>query len=159
MATQTKEIAFEKLIESYLIDNYKYSKRLPGDYNKEFCIDKELFLKFFETSQPKLFAKLQDQHGELFEQKFLDRLNREIKARGLLDVLRKGIKDSGVEVQIAYFKPVSGLNADTQSLYDQNILSIIRQLKYSEKNEKSIDTVLFLNGLPICTLELKNPLS
>lgn len=159
MATQTKEIAFEKLIESYLLDNYKYSKRLPWDYNKEFCIDKELFLKFFEASQPKAFSKLQDQHGELFEQKFLDRLNKEIKARGLLDVIRKGVKDSGVEVQVAYFKPVSGLNAETQNLYDQNILSIIRQLKYSEKNEKSIDTVLFLNGLPICTLELKNPLS
>lgn len=160
MATSTKEIAFEASIGNYLTQITKqYIKRAPGDYNKELCLDKEMIFSFIKNTQPKAFEKLQETHGDLFEQKFLKRLTEEIKVRGLLDVLRNGIKDYGVEVQLAYFKPASGLNPETQALYQGNILSLIRQLKYSLKNENSIDTVLFLNGLPICTIELKNPLS
>lgn len=160
MATSTKEIAFEASIENYLTQiTGQYIKRAPGDYNKELCLDKEMIFSFIKNTQPKAFEKLQETHGDLFEQKFLKRLTEEIKVRGLLDVLRNGIKDYGVEVQLAYFKPASGLNPETQALYQGNILSLIRQLKYSLKNENSIDTVLFLNGLPICTIELKNPLS
>jgi type I restriction enzyme R subunit len=80
-------------------------------------------------------------------------------ARGTLDVLRKGINGWGCHFDLAYFQPESGLNEEHQRLYNGNILSVIRQLHYSEKDpDKSIDTVLFLNGLPIFTAELKNPL-
>ena len=73
--------------------------------------------------------------------------------------MRKGIKDSGCRFQLAYFKPASGLNEAIQKLYEGNLFSVVRQLKYSRKNENSIDLVLFLNGLPIFTAELKNPLT
>lgn len=159
MPVSTKEIAFEQTIESYLLDNHQYLKRIPMNYDKIFCIDSELLFQFLQATQGKAFAKLQDQHGDLLGQKFLKRLYDEIKTRGTLDVLRNGIKDSGVTLDLAYFKPASGLNPETEEFYSKNVLSEIRQLKYSTKNENSIDTVLFLNGLPIFTVELKNQLS
>ena len=160
MPTNTKEIAFEQIIEDHLINTTKqYIKRYPGDFDRELCVDKEILIQFLQDTQPKQLEKLQEVHGELFEQKFFARLNQEIKARGILDVLRKGIKDYGSHIQLAYFKPVSTLNPETTRLYDNNKLSLIRQLKYSTSNQNSIDTVLFLNGLPIITIELKNQLS
>jgi type I restriction enzyme R subunit len=91
--------------------------------------------------------------------KFLQRLASEISKRGTLDVLRKGVKDSGCKVQLAFFRPATGLNQATQKLYEANQFTVIRQLRYSENGHQSIDLVLFLNGLPIFTAELKNPLT
>ena len=70
-----------------------------------------------------------------------------------------GIKDSGCKFRLAYFRPASGLNEETQRLHAANLFAVVRQLRYSEKNEKSLDLVLFLNGIPIFTAELKNPLT
>ena len=74
-------------------------------------------------------------------------------------MLRKGIKLLGCKFKLAYFPPVSGLNPETQKLYRGNIFSIVRQLKYSQQNENSLDLAVFLNGLPLFTAELKNPLN
>ena len=84
-------------------------------------------------------------------------MSAEVAKRGTIDVLRHGIKDMGCKFQLAYFRPASGLNPETQQLYQANQFSIIRQLHYSQQDEKSLDLVLFLNGLPIFTTELKNP--
>ena len=92
-------------------------------------------------------------------EQFLKRLAAEIERRGALDVLRNGIKDSGCKFRLAYFRPASGLNEETLRLYEANIFSVVRQLRYSTKNDKSLDLVLFLNGIPIFTAELKNPLT
>jgi type I restriction enzyme, R subunit len=73
--------------------------------------------------------------------------------------LRNGIRDSGSKFQLAYFRPASGLNEETQRLYGANLFGLVRQLRYSGKNENSLDLVLFLNGIPIFTAELKNPLT
>jgi len=72
-------------------------------------------------------------------------------------VLRDGIKDTGCKFRLAYFRPSSGLNPELQQRYEANLFSVVRQLHYSEKNENSLDIVLFLNGIPIFTAELKNP--
>jgi type I restriction enzyme R subunit len=77
----------------------------------------------------------------------------------MIDVLRHGIIDLGIPVRLAYFKPGSGMNKSATALYEKNVLQITRQVKYSLANENSIDTVIFLNGLPIITIELKNPLT
>ena len=77
----------------------------------------------------------------------------------MLDVLRKGVKDRGCEFKLTYFRPSSGMNPDHQRLYAQNRFSLIRQLHYSQRNEKSLDMTLFLNGLPLVTMELKNSLT
>lgn len=156
MPTNTKESGFEAHIEQYLLDQNNYTKRKPSDYDKEFCIDRELTLRFIQQAQPEEWEKLVESHGSFAEDKFFKRLNEEIKARGLLDVLRNGVKDNGSNFSLAHFKPSTGMNAETQKLYEGNIFSVIRQLKYSIRNENSIDMVLFLNGLPIFTVELKN---
>ena len=78
---------------------------------------------------------------------------------GVLDVLRKGVKDRGCNFNLTYFRPSSGMNPHHQELYAQNRFSLIRQLRYSQKNEKSVDMALFLNGLPLVTMELKNSLT
>lgn len=136
-----------------------YRKRSPNDYNRSLCIDPDVVLEFVYATQPQEWEKLKAQHGADVKQKFLQRLASEITKRGTLDVLRKGIKDSGCKFQMAFFKPSTGLNQDTQKLYAANQFTIIRQLKFSEKSEQSLDMGLFLNGIPIFTAELKNPLT
>ena len=86
-------------------------------------------------------------------------LSREIKRRGALDVLRKGVKDSGCKFELAYFRPASGLNEELKRLHAANLFAVVRQLRYSKENSKSLDLALFLNGIPIFTAELKNPLN
>ncbi|OGX39611.1 MAG: hypothetical protein A3D87_01480, partial [Omnitrophica WOR_2 bacterium RIFCSPHIGHO2_02_FULL_50_17] len=96
-------------------------------------------------------------HGADVEKKFLYRLNQELDSRGMLDCLRHGITDYGKKFTLAYFKPVSKLNPETQRLYNKNILTVTRQVHYSTKDESSIDMLLSVNGLPAATIELKNP--
>src|SRR5207247_7860072 len=111
------------------------------------------------ATQPKEWARLKQHHGAAVRERFLRRLTAEIKQRGALDVLRHGIRDSGCRFQLAYFRPASGLNAETQLLYGANLFALVRQLRYSAKHENSLDLVLFLNGVPLFTAELKNPLT
>jgi len=84
-------------------------------------------------------GKLKQQHGADVKERFLKRLSSESKQHGVLDVLRRGIKDSGCKFQLTCFRPSSGLNEALEKLYQANLFSVIRQLKYSEKNEKSLD--------------------
>jgi type I restriction enzyme R subunit len=159
MPINYKEIAFEDAIEQYLLQFGGYKKRNAMDYNKELAIDTEVLFGFIKDSQPKQWAKLCQNHGSGVEQKFLQRLVKELDNRGMLDVLRHGVIDLGVKVQLAFFKPVSGMNYDARELYHKNTLTVTRQVKYSLKNENSIDMLLSINGLPVMTLELKNPLT
>jgi len=85
-------------------------------------------------------------------------LNDEISRRGVIDVLRNGFKDRGCSFSMVYFEPNSGLNLEHRELYLKHRRSLIRQLKYSLKNENSIVMALFLNGIPLLTMELKNQL-
>ncbi len=134
-----------------------YCKHLSEEYDKPFCLIPEDVLNFIYTTQPKEWDKFKKQHEGDARAPFLQRLASELRARGTLHVLRKGIKANGCRFQLAYFIPSSGLNYDLLSLYSANLFSEIRQLNYSEKNNNSLDLVLFLNGLPIFTAELKNP--
>ena len=160
MKTNTREVGFEEFIDIHLAFNNGYKTRnAKRDYDKALAMDPELVLEFIQKTQPKTWEKLSDRHGEATRDRFLQRLDEEISSRGVLDVLRKGIDDHGVHVDMAFFQPTTGLNKETLALYEGNILSAIRQVKYSDKNENSIDMVLFLNGLPIFTVELKNQLT
>lgn len=162
MPTNLRESGFEQHIEKYLIDEKTcaYRKRVPKDYDKERCIDSELLLEFIQATQEMEWRKLAEHHGADFvREKFLKRLDEESATRGVLDVLRRGLKDNGCSFVLSYFQPATGINEETQRLFAANIFSEVRQLKYSAQNENSIDMVLFLNGLPIFTLELKNQLT
>lgn len=134
-------------------------RRTPDDYDRSLCLIPRDVLDFILATQPKTWAKLKQHHGADINDRFLKRLARELTRRGTLDVLRKGIKDSGCQFHPAYFRPASGLNEDLERLYRGNLFTIVRQLRYSEQNENSLDLGLFLNGLPLFTVEVKNPLT
>ena len=149
---------FEDHIEAYL-NRSGYRSRRTIHYNKRLCLIHDETLGFIQETQPNEYQKLERQYRTETPAKLLDRISREIDRRGVLDVLRKGIKDRGCNFNLTYFRPSSGMNPRHQELYDQNRFSLIRQLKYSQKNEKSVDMTLFLNGLPLVTMELKNSLT
>ncbi len=136
-----------------------YRKRRPEDYDRALCLLPRDVADFVLATQPKEWKKLEQHHGAAVREQFLKRLAAEIERRGALDVLRNGIRDSGCKFQLAYFRPASGLNEETRRLHAANLFAVVRQLRYSAKSESSIDLVLFLNGIPIFTAELKNPLN
>ncbi len=136
-----------------------YQRRGDADYDKSLCLIPRDVLDFILATQPQEWDRLKQHYGDQVEERFLRRLSSEIGRRGALDVLRNGIRDMGCRFRLAYFRPASGLNDDIRWLYEGNIFSVARQLHYSEKNNKSLDLTLFLNGIPIFTGELKNPLT
>jgi type I restriction enzyme R subunit len=136
-----------------------YHKRRPEDYDRALCLVPRDVLDFVLATQPKEWQKLAQHHGAAVKEQFVKRLAAEIERRGALDVLRSGVKDSGCKFKLAYFRPASGLNEETQRMHAANIFAIVRQLRYSGKNENCLDLGLFLNGIPIFTAELKNPLN
>ena len=153
----TNEKAFEELIEQSLIIDGGYIKGDPAQFNRELAMDTSVLFQFIHDTQKDVWNELAGIHGAEVEKKFLYRLNQELDARGMLDCLRNGIIDYGKKFKLAYFKPVSGLNPETQTLYEKNVLTCTRQVHYSTKDESSVDMVLSLNGLPVATIELKNP--
>ncbi|MEO8603511.1 MAG: type I restriction endonuclease [bacterium] len=136
-----------------------YRRRAPGDYDRGLCLLPRDLLDFVLATQPEQWQRLTQHHGAEVTARFLARVAQEIGKHGTLDVLRKGVKDSGCSFRLAYFRPVSGLNDELRRLHQANLFSAVRQLHYSERNENSLDLMLFLNGLPLLSAELKNPLS
>ena len=91
---------------------------------------------------------------------FAIRVANEVDARGVLDVLRHGVKDRGVLVDLCYFRPGHTLAADALKEYDANVLSVERQLHFSARDAaQSVDLAFFVNGLPVASVELKNPMT
>jgi type I restriction enzyme, R subunit len=136
-----------------------YRRHRPEEYDRALCLIPQDVLDFVLATQPKEWDKLRQHHGAALQEQFLRRVASEIERRGALDVLRIGVKDSGVKFQLAYFRPSSALNEQIQRLYLANLFAVARQLRYSEKHENSLDLALFLNGIPIFTAEVKNPLT
>ena len=136
-----------------------YHQRLPQDYDRTLCLLPRDVVDFLLATQPKQWQRLSEHYGVQVQERFLKRLSSEIARRGALDVLRSGVKDMGCSFRLAYFAPASGLNEETRRLHAGNFFAVARQVRYSLKNEKSLDLVLFLNGIPLFTAELKNPLS
>jgi len=136
-----------------------YRKRSSEDYDKRLCLIPADVVDFVYATQPKEWEKFKKQYAGDAKDRLLARLASEVRTRGTLEVLRKGIKSDGCSFRLAYFHPSSGLNEELQKLYEANLFTAVRQLKYSEANEKSLDLALFLNGLPVFTAELKNPLT
>ena len=150
------EKAFEEAIESHLLKKGGYIKGNPDDFNRELALDTKAIFTFLQETQHEAWKKSLSIHGSVIESKLLQRITKELENRGTLDVLRNGFIDYGVRYKMAYFKPASGLNPETEKLYKLNRLTVTRQLKYSQKSEKSVDMLLGLNGLPVSTVELKS---
>jgi type I restriction enzyme, R subunit len=150
------ESVFEAAIVRSLIEQGGYAETNAADFSRELVLDRHQALAFFQETQPARWEKLAAVHGDDVENRLIQRLFKELDLRGTLDVLRNGIVDYGVRFDMAYFKPESQLNPETKALYDRNRLTVTRQVRYSPQNERSVDLVLGLNGLPIATVELKN---
>ena len=157
MPTYTEQ-RFEDHIEEHL-NQSGYRSLKSSRYDKPLCLIPNETLQFIQDTQLEAYQKLERQYGEETSVKLLDRISKQIASRGVLDVLRKGVKDRGCDFKLTYFQPSSGMNPDHKTLYAQNRFSLIRQLHYSQRNEKSLDMVLCLNGLPLVTMELKNSLT
>ena len=149
---------FEEHIEERLLAS-GWRKGRSGDYDKALGQLSAELLGFVQDTQADRYVQLEQQYGADTPQKFCRRVAREIRNKGTLKILREGVKDRGVTFRLAYFQPRSGLNPEHQRLYGLNRLTVARQLYYSAGKKNSIDLVLFLNGLPIITAELKNSLT
>ena len=160
-STNTKENGFEKHIVDYLVDSNKYVQRENTNYDNVNCIDEDLLFLFLEETQTKALDKLKRFHKDLYKQKIVKRLNDQIKQKGVIEVLRKGIVDgfTDTKLRLFYDKPVSHYNQKANDLYHANIFSAMRQVYFSPQNKKSLDIVTFINGLPIVSFELKNELT
>lgn len=150
------ENAFESAIISSLCQNGGYVEGDNKTFNKDLAFDKEKVLEFLQNTQKSSWEKLEKYHGEEIRNKLTARLYKELDLRGMLDVLRNGIVDYGVRFKLCYFKPENEKNDELLELYNKNILTVTRQVRYSLKNENSLDLVLSINGLPVATMELKN---
>ncbi len=159
MAIDATERGFEANIESSLVQSGYEKRQITGqalEGFKKYAIDTEVLFQFLEATQGKSLERLQKVYKEQYRQKIIDRLNKELDKRGMIDCLRHGIKDYGVTLKLSYNKPVSTMNRTLIEQYKQNIFTVSRQVFYSLTNNNSIDMLISLNGLPIAVLELKN---
>lgn len=153
----TSEKRFEQDIETYFL-NHGFRKILPSTFDKEKMLFPEVLEEFVSKTQPKAWARYTKLYGASAVEKLIRRINTAISESNVLDVLKKGIKDMGIEIKLCYFKPSSNLNQDLVNLYEGNICSITRQFSYSKNNNNTIDTVLSINGIPLFAFELKDQL-
>ncbi|MFG1903168.1 type I restriction endonuclease subunit R [Micromonospora carbonacea] len=155
------ERTFEAAIEAAL----RQAGWLAGStshYDRSLGLDTAELAAFIGATQPDEWAKLLAYHGNdpnVAQRQFAQYLARQIDERGPLDVLRRGVKDKGVLIRLAYFKPAHAITDDALTLYRANRLTVTRQLAYSTSNNNTLDLVLFVNGIPLATAELKNPLT
>lgn len=154
--TDRTEEGFETLIVNWLVDQNGYKEGTNNDYNQEYAVDEACLFRFLNDTQPTELAKLGVNDSELQKQHFLHRLSGEISKRGIIDVLRKGVKTYPAELIMFYFTPTEN-NEKSKQMFEKNIFSVTRQLHYSSGATKlALDLCLFINGLPVITIELKN---
>lgn len=155
----TSEKRFEQDIETYLLsEEGGYIKGSMATYDKVKAIDLLLLKTFIAKTQPKEWERFCKLYGDGAEKQLYKRFDEEVQAKGLIHVLRYGVRDRGIDLKFCYFAPPSGLNEDLVRKYSNNILTCTRQFYYSAQNNYSIDMVLSLNGIPIAAIELKNQL-
>ena len=154
----TSESAFEAAIEDCLLSS-GYESLPSSGFERERAIFPEVVLDFIRTTQAKAWAKLESLHGEKTADRVLQDLCKWMDSHGSLATLRHGFKCYGRTLRVAFFKAAHGLNEELETRYSANRLGLTRQLRFSPKNEKSLDVVLSVNGIPVATLELKNPLT
>ncbi|ENT6510729.1 type I restriction endonuclease subunit R [Campylobacter upsaliensis] len=152
--TNYTEKNLESFIEAHLLES-GYIKRESKDYDKSLGVDRELFLNFLHSTQAKTLQELEIRG--IKEQELLKRIFSQIQDKGIVKALQAGVKIRDITIKLAHPKPNSSNNPQSLENYNKNIFSITRQLYFSEKNNKSLDMVIFLNGLPLITMELKNP--
>lgn len=157
--TNTKESGLEALIVKWLVDHNGYEQGTNADYNREYAVDETRLFRFLQDTQPNALEKLGVFKSDLKKKQFLNRLQGEIAKRGIIDVLRNGVKIYPANLIMFYLTPTEN-NAKAKEMFEKNIFSVTRQLQYSmDATRLALDICLFINGLPVITFELKNQLT
>ena len=158
MTSHTTEQAFESTVESMLLD----AGWRAGDLG-EWDVDRALFparaVAFIRDTQPDEWARMAGLHGDGIESLIVAQLARELDLKGSLDVLRHGFRFSGRTFRLAYFAPAHGLNPDALARFERNELTVTRQAPCHPGKGDTLDLVFALNGVPVATCELKNPMT
>ena len=157
--SNTKEDGLETIIVDWLVKHNGYEQGTNADYNKEYAIDETRLFRFLADTQPDEMEKLAVFKSEQKKRTFLNRLQGELAKRGIIDVLRNGIKVYPADLIMFYLTPNEN-NDTAKALYAKNIFSVTRQLRYSiDAGKLALDLCIFINGLPVITFELKNQLT
>ena len=151
----TSETGLEKIIVDWLVQHNSYEQETPHAFNKDFALVDKWVERFVTETQPEKVEQSMCFASPSERLKFFTRLSNEITKRGVTDVLRKGYKFNGSTFDLYYPLP-SELNPSAKVAYEYNIFGVIRQVMYSKMNTNEIDFVVFINGLPLATFELKN---
>jgi len=155
---RTSEAAFETAIEAVLLAE-GYARVPAKGFDRERAVFRDEALDFIRATQGQVWKKLEALHGDHTGARVLESLCKWLDTHGTLATLRHGFKCFGKTLRIAFFRPAHGLNPELEAHYQANRLGLTRQLHFSTKSQKSLDVVLSVNGIPVVTLELKNPLS
>ncbi len=161
MPTDHSEKAFETAIEHCLLTTGDFSRGDPVSFDPARCLDPTVLIPFVKKTQPDTWDYLEGLQKGKAEATLLDDLCKALdsESEGCLKVLRHGFKCFGKLFRVAYFAPASGMNPEIKRLYDSNRLTVTRQLRYSQNHKNEIDLVLNINGIPVVSAELKNPLT
>ncbi|TXT26005.1 MAG: hypothetical protein FD134_713 [Gallionellaceae bacterium] len=151
------EAAFEDVVMEALAASPLYTARDASHFDAATLLDAEQLWGFIEATQPKELAKLHKQFPEAPREALAAHVTGLIQKRGTLEVLRNGVSFSGINLQLAYFRPSAGGNEEHQARYQGNRFAVMRQVHFSTRTpDQSADVVILLNGLPIVSVELKN---
>jgi len=155
------EAAFEAEIVASLVEYGGYEQTSAHEFDTQAGLDFGLTLAFIGATQQEQWDRLIKLHGgqDNAQRAFQQRLVKELDSRGTVDVLRHGVVDHGVTIQLAYFRPAHGLTPALVARYENNHLSVTRQLQYERDSNNAVDLALFVNGIPVATAELKNALT
>ena len=157
--TDTSEAGLETTIVKSLIEEAGYQAGNPQDYDRAHAVDLAKLTAFLQDTQPEVAERLSLEVDSPKRTQFLHRLQGEIAKRGIIDVLRKGVKHGPDSITLFYGSPTAN-NEKAKELFEQNIFSVMRQLRYSgSETQLALDMGVFINGLPIATFELKNKLT
>ena len=160
MAEGTKESHFEDDVVKALVTQSKYIQQDTSVYDKDLCLIPDDIIAFVKETQADAYQKLEEQYGTETDRKIVENVAKSINTNKTVQVLREGtIKDRGVKLKMAFFKPNHNRTPEHLEKYEQNRLTVIRQLKYSKQNENCLDIGIFINGIPVITMELKNALT
>ena len=159
MPSNTQENGLETLIVNWLVEESHYEQGTNDDYNQEYVIDEVRLFRFLNDTQPEYMKELRIQDTPAEKKKFLDRLSKKLSDSGVVEILRKGFKYKHRTLEMYMVVPSDG-NLAAATLYEKNIFSVTRQLRYSsEYGRLALDLCIFINGLPLMTFELKNQLT
>ena len=158
MSVQTTEEAFESTVESILA-GVGWASVDAGEWDVDRALFHDRVLAFLRSTQPKLWAAVEQSQGAQLEARLLERLCKELDLKGTLEVLRHGFKFVGKTFRLAYFKPAHRLNPDALAQFASNELTVTRQARCHPGKNDTVDLLFALNGVPVATCELKNPMT